>query len=590
MSIHPSLTGRTRLATTGLVMNSLLLVSPAFKKFKRVFSHRNRMVLTFLSVGSLLTAALIYYGLYRFLEYVGRAPMLGDTFGPVLGGLLVSKLLEMLFLTLFFMVLFSSIIAALSSFFLNEELPTLMSSPLPIGMIFRSRMLLMTIESSWMVIVFFMPALYAFATALKASWPAYLIFPLFLLCSVLLPNLAGGFTALSLAAFFPIRQMKKVFQFLSILVLTALIFFLRSLEAEKLLNPNYFKDISQYILSLELPLISYSPSSWLHQASISLFRNNTGEALKQIAPLVALTITGLLLLNLFARKFYRQSWQRSMEAVDNQVLGLEWLRRVLVWPFRWTDPVFRVIANKEITTFVRDPAIFSQIFMMTAIVFVYGYNLSILPLKDIPSLYSGELNDTLVFLNGPFIGFIVASIGMRFVFPSISMEGRAFWAVKSSPVSPRKILFTKLFLYLVPMMILGIILCMVTNSVFKVSHPILMYMSYINVMLITLVITSLAIGVGAVYADFSADSPLKIAGSYGGFIYMLLSGFYIINLLALEVYPMYRLFFNRFYLTRGSSGIVLIALSSILLMACTAIWVYLPFRKGLDTIENYEPE
>jgi len=435
-----------------------------------------------------------------------------------------------------------------------------------------------------------MPALYAFATALKANLLAYLIFPFFMLLAIMIPNLAGGFTALSLAAFFPIRQMKKVFQFLSILVLTGLIFFLRSLEAEKLLNPSYFKDISQYILSLQVPLINYSPSSWLHQASMSLFRNNPVDALRQLAPLAILCLAGLVLLNLFANKFYRPSWQKSMEAVDNQVLGLEWLRRLLVWPFRWADPVFRVIVNKEITNFVRDPAIFSQIFMMVAIIFVYGYNLSILPLKDIPSLYSGELNDTLVFLNGPFIGFIVASIGMRFVFPSISMEGRAFWAVKSSPVSPRKILSTKLLLYLIPMMLLGIVLCMVTNSVFKVSHPILLYMSYFNVILITLVITSLAIGVGAVYADFSADSPLKIAGSYGGFIYMLLSGFYIINLLVIETYPMYRMFFTRFYMTRGHSGMTLVFFSLVLLLFSTAIWVYIPFRKGLDTIENYEPE
>lgn len=571
-------------------MNSFRLISPTLKKFKRVFAHRSRLVLTLISFGSLIITLLIYYGLYRFLEYVGRAPMLGETFGPILGALLVSKLLEMLFLTLFFMVLFSSIIAALSSFYLNEELPTLMASPLPIGMIFRSRLLLMTIESSWMVAVFFLPALYAFATALKADWAAYLLFPFFLLPAIILPNLAGGFTALALAAFFPIRQMKKVFQFLSILVLTGLIFFLRSLEAEKLLNPSYFKDISQYILSLQVPLIDYSPSSWLHQASMSLFRNQTGEAIKQLMPLALLCLAGLTLLNLFAARFYRKSWQRSLEALDNQVLGLEWMRRLLTWPLRWTDPVFRVIANKEITNFVRDPAIFSQIFMMAAIVFVYGYNLSILPLKDIPSLYSGELNDTLVFLNGPFIGFIVASIGMRFVFPSISMEGRAFWAVKSSPVSPRKILFTKLFLYLLPMLALGLTLCLVTNSVFRVSRPLLMYLSYFNVILITLVITSLAIGVGAVYADFSADSPLKIAGSYGGFIYMLLSGFYIVNLLVVEIYPMYRLFFNRFYLTRGSSGLVLISFCLILLFVSTAIWVYIPFRKGLDTIENYEPE
>lgn len=571
-------------------MNSLALVKPAITKLKRVFSVRNRKALYLLSLGAALIAGLIYYGLYRFIEYVGRAPMLGDTFGPILGGLLVSKLLEMLFLTLFFMVLFSSIIAALSSLFLNEELPTLMSSPQPIGLIFRSRLLIMTVESSWMVLVFFLPALLAFATAFKAGLAAYLIFPVFLLFFVFLPNLMGGFTALTLASFFPIRQMRKVFQFLSIIVLTGLIFFLRSLEAEKLLNPSYFKDISQYILSLQVPLINYSPSAWLHKATISLFKNNTSEALYQFLPIVALCIVGLLTLNFLAVRFYRSSWQRSMEAVDNQVLGLEWLRKVIIWPFSLLSPAFRVIATKEITIFLRDPAIFSQIFMMGAIIFVYGYNLSILPLKDIPTLYSGELNDTLVFLNGPFIGFIIASIGMRFVFPSISMEGRAFWAVKSSPVKPQQILFIKLLIYLVPMLILGWALCAVTNSIFKVSHPILMWLSFFNVTLITLVITTMAIAVGAVFADFAADSPLKIAGSYGGFIYMILSGLYIINLLALEAYPMYRFFFSRFYTSRGLSGMTLTILALILLLGCTVMWIYFPFRKGLDTIENYEPE
>ncbi|MDD3148844.1 MAG: hypothetical protein PHD82_16240, partial [Candidatus Riflebacteria bacterium] len=452
------------------------------------------------------------------------------------------------------------------------------------------RLILMTAESSWMVVIFFMPALFAFATALKADWAAYLIFPFFMLFFILLPNLTGAMAALLLAAFFPVRQMKKVFQFLSIIVLTALIFFLRSLEAEKLLNPSYFKDVSQYLLSLQVPLLEYSPSSWLHQASMSLFRNSTFEAVWQFLPLFGLAAAGFILVNIFATKFYRTSWQLSMEAVDNQVLSLEWLRAAIIWPFRFFKADFRVIAAKEITTFMRDPAIFSQIFMMAAIVFVYGYNLSILPLKDIPTLYSGELNDTLVFLNGPFIGFIIASIGMRFVFPSISMEGRAFWAVKSSPVNPKRIMQIKLVVYLVPMILLGLMLCAVTNSVFQVSHQSLLWLSFINVILITLVITSLAIGVGAIYADFSADSPLKIAGSYGGFIYMILSGLYVINLLALEMYPMYRFFHSRFYMVRGHSAVILLAVSAILLLACTAAWIYLPFRKGLETIENYEPE
>lgn len=571
-------------------MNSLQLLIPSAKKLKRVFAHRSQFVFWLLVLGSMLVSGVIYYALYRFLDYVGRAPMLGDTFGPLIGGLLVSKLLEMLLLTLFFMVLFSSIISALSAFFLNEELPVLMASPQSITKIFRSRFIMMTVESSWMVLAFFLPALLAFATALKAKPTAYLVYPIYLAIFVLLPNICGGFFALLLGSFFPIRQMRKIFQFLSIIVLTSLIFFLRSLEAEKLLNPSYFKDVSQYILSLQVPLIGYSPSAWLHKSTISLFRESYAISFQEFLPILGICAFGLFALNLFSRFFYLSSWQKSMEAVENQVLGLEWIRKVIIFPLKFFDNAFRVIATKEITTFLRDPAIFSQIFMMAAIVFVYGYNLSILPLKDIPTLYSGEINDSLVFMNGPFIGFILASIGMRFVYPSISMEGRAFWAVKSSPVRPGKIIFIKLLIYLVPMLLLGAVLCAVTNSIFKVSSPILFWMSFVNVGLISLVVTALAIGVGSVYADFDADSPLKIAGSYGGFIYMILSGLFIINLLSLEAYPMYRFFFQRFVPVSRFSAMFLMGTCAVLLLACTIAWVYVPLRKGLEVIDDYEPE
>ncbi len=571
-------------------MNSIQLLKPAFKKIRRVFSLRSRLILFILTSGSLIVTGVIYYGLYRFLDYVGRAPMLGETFGPLVGGLLVSKLLEMLLLTLFFMVLFSSIISALSAFFLNEELPVLMASPQPVSRIFRSRFLMMSLESSWMVIAFFLPALLAFATAMKANPVAYFIYPFYIGFFLLLPNICGGFFALMLGSFFPIRQMRKVFQFLSIIVLTGMIFFLRSLEAEKLLNPSYFKDVSHYILSLQIPLLEYSPSSWLHKATMTLFRNELSTSFTQILPMILLIAGGLFVLNLFSVKFYRESWQKSMEAVENQVLGLEWIRKALIFPLRFFDKTFRVIATKEITTFLRDPAIFSQIFMMGAIVFVYGYNLSILPLKDIPTLYSGEINDSLVFLNGPFIGFILASIGMRFVYPSISMEGRAFWAVKSSPVRPERILLIKFLIYVIPMFLLGITLCAVTNLIFRVSSPVLFWMSFINVGLISMVVTALAIGVGTVYADFDADSPLKIAGSYGGFIYMISSGLFIINLLSLEAYPMYRFFFQRFVPVSRFSAYYLTIVCVVLLFFCSAAWVYIPFRKGLEVIDNYEPE
>ncbi len=571
-------------------MNTLLLLKPSVKKIRRIFATRNKLFLVTIFVCAALLYAGIYFGMARFLSYVSKAPIIGDAFGAIIGGLIISKLLEMLFMTLFFMLLFSGVISALSILFLDTELQPLMVSPQPVSRIFMSRLLMLTFDSSWMAVIFFFPVFLAFAKTLNAFSLAYICFPISLLFFVLITNIIGAGSSLLIAAFFPIRQMKKIFQFLAIIMLTGLIFFIRSLEAEKLLNPSHFKSVSGYLISLDLPLVRYSPATWMHQTTLNLFYGRFNEALSNFWPILITVVVGLIILWVLAKYFYHYSWQRSCEAMDNQIIGLEWLRKILIKPFKFFAPDVNVIASKEITIFLRDPAVFSQIFMMMAIIVIYAYNLAILPIKDVPTMFTQGLNNALIYLNGPFIGFIVASIGMRFVYPSVSMEGRAFWAVKSSPVSPKRVLLIKVLFYLVPMIILGLILCTVTNAIFTVSTPVLRWLSYFNVLLITIVITSLAIGVGSVNADFNADSPLKIAGSYGGFIYMILSGLYIANLVFLEAYPIYCFNYSRQYYVRGFGSNILFFLSIIVILLASAAWMYLPIRKGLDAIEEYEPE
>ena len=571
-------------------MNTFHLLKPSIKKIGRIFATRNKLFLVCIFICAALLYACIYFGMARFLGYVSKAPIIGDAFGAIIGGLIISKLLEMLFMTLFFMLLFSGVISALSILFLDTELQPLMVSPQPVSRIFMSRLLMLTFDSSWMAVIFFIPVILAFAKTLNAFSLAYICFPIALLFFVLIPNIIGAGSSLLIAAFFPIRQMKKIFQFLAIIMLTGLIFFIRSLEAEKLLNPAHFKSVSGYLISLDLPLVRYSPATWMHQTTLNLFYGRFNEALNNFWPIFITVIVGLAILWVLAKYFYHYSWQRSSEAMDNQIIGLEWLRKILIKPFKMFAPDVNVIASKEVTIFLRDPAVFSQIFMMMAIIVIYAYNLAILPIKDVPTMFTQGLNNALIYLNGPFIGFIVASIGMRFVYPSVSMEGRAFWAVKSSPVSPKRVLVIKVLFYLLPMTILGMILCTVTNAIFTVSTPILRWLSYFNVLLITTVITSLAIGVGSVNADFNADSPLKIAGSYGGFIYMILAGLYIVNLIFLEAYPIYCFNYANNYYVRGYAANILFFLSIVVILLTSAAWVYLPIRKGLDAIEEYEPE
>ena len=65
--------------------------------------------------------------------------------------------------------------------------------------------------------------------------------------------------------------------------------------------------------------------------------------------------------------------------------------------------------------------------------------------------------------------FVLTAVAARFVYPAVSMEGEAFWIVRSSPVKIRTLLWIKFCLYYVPLLILTEILIVVSNILLHVT-------------------------------------------------------------------------------------------------------------------------
>ncbi len=68
-----------------------------------------------------------------------------------------------------------------------------------------------------------------------------------------------------------------------------------------------------------------------------------------------------------------------------------------------------------------------------ALVVVYLYNFSVLPLDQTP-MPSFFLQNLVSFLNLGLAGFILSAVAGRFIFPAVSQEGFSFWIIRSSPV------------------------------------------------------------------------------------------------------------------------------------------------------------
>ena len=154
----------------------------------------------------------------------------------------------------------------------------------------------------------------------------------------------------------------------------------------------------------------------------------------------------------------------------------------------------RAFAVKEIKTFFRDQTQWSQIFLVAALIVIYLYNFSVLPLEK-SSIKIEYLQNLISFLNMGLAAFVLTAVAARFVFPAVSMEGDAFWIVKSSPVSIRTFLWIKFFVYFIPLLLLSEVLIVVTNLLLHVT-PFMMVISVLTTFFMVPGIISMGLGLG----------------------------------------------------------------------------------------------
>jgi ABC-2 type transport system permease protein len=200
----------------------------------------------------------------------------------------------------------------------------------------------------------------------------------------------------------------------------------------------------------------------------------------------------------------------------------------------------KAFAVKEVKTFFRDQTQWSQIFLLVALIVIYLYNVSVLPLSR-SALPVAYLQNLLSFLNMGLVAFVLTAVSARFVFPAVSMEGDAFWIVKSSPVTLRAFLRVKFLVYFLPLLFLSELLTVATNLILDVT-PFMMFLSVATIFFMLPGIVSMALGLGTLHADFHSENPAQSVTSFGGLIYMTVSMGFIAAVIVLEAGPVYRVF------------------------------------------------
>ena len=482
--------------------------------------------------------AAFLYGDFALFRRLFAAMAKVEEASPFLALGLLRNLLALVFLAAFVMLFSSAMTSAIGAFFSDLDLDTFHAAPLSKTRLVVTRWGKTLAQSATMIYIFIAPMFVAFAQRYHTPVRLY---PVALVNLALLLSISvtiGALVIVVLVRYFPIRRVSQIVATIAILVLTVAVVAFRMSRPERLFASINTDDVTRVLRSVELPSLDRYPGTALADLMVAMAE---GRPAAVLPPRIAVTALALFVVFVFvARRIYFAAFVRARESMAPAALGATGLTRtadLLLAPF--SAPT-RAMIGKEVRMLTRDVAQWSQLFLMMALLFLYLYNIRMLPL-------GGDARATIVaYANLGMAGFVVAAICLRFAYPAISSEGKAFWMLQSAPVSYRRLLIVKVLLYGAPLTILSLLLTVFADVLLD-ANGVVWTFTLFGASMLGVTLVSMGVGLGALSPDFAAENPLQVGLSLGGFAYMAAALAYVGGIMVLMAKPVTRYFFSRFF-------------------------------------------
>jgi ABC-2 type transport system permease protein len=478
---------------------------------------------------------------------------------------LLRNLLALVFLVATVILFSSSLTAAIGAFFTDLDLDIYHSAPRAKLRIAVARWLKTLAQAATVVFLFLIPLVIAFAQQYGKPWTFSLLVLLNLALLLTIPVSLASLTILLLVRWFPVRRVHQIVATLAVLVLTLVVIAFRMSRPERFFSEVSTDNVAAVLRTIELPSMSVYPSTAI---AVMMTRADAAPIAPRIAVLAAVLFAVFVVI---ARFSYFIAFVRARESMAPMAIGATPAMHLFDRIFARADPPLRAMLGKEVRTIGRDVAQWSQVFLMAALLFIYLYNIRMLPL-------GGDARAAFVaYANLGMAGFVIAAICLRFAYPSVSAEGKAFWILQTAPVSYRHFLRVKVAVYAAPLTLLALLLTAFANVLLDAS-AIVWTFTLIGASLIAVTLVSLGVGLGALTPQFNIENPLQVGLSLGGFAYMAVSMAYVAAMMVLMARPVMRYFLAYVLQIAGPASTVGFVLPIVIALTLSVALSVIPIR------------
>ncbi len=464
-----------------------------------------RLAVTALLIG------LIWAGLYGLFQLVFH--QLERT--PLEATVAIPLVFNFFFLAMLALLTFSNAIIVHGLLFNRHESPFLLTLPLAPLDVVTLKYLESLVLSSWSVLLLGLPLMFAMAETTDAP-ASRMLFLAFFLAFIPIPGSLGLLAAWAVARFFPRRAARTLTIIGAILILALIVVGLRSIRLGE--------EAMEYWLRTFLSRMSFVqsamlPNHWVASGIDHAMHANFSGAFSYLG----VTLANAFFLSWVAVRVVSRNF---VTAYDRLSAGRGGTGRPAApasggpagWLFFYLPTRLRLVAAKDLRTFLRDPAQWSQLTILFGLLVLYLTNM---PTLRVQLSASGWLL-IIPFLNLCAVSLILATFTCRFVFPLMSLEGQKLWLMGVLPMDRGGLLLAK-FAFAMTVTLAVAMSAMCVGAVLLGLDWVWTTIHLIVTVGVCFGLCGFSVGIGSRMPMFNQTNPARIANGLGGTVNLLAS-------------------------------------------------------------------
>jgi len=496
-----------------------VLLSARGRSIKNVLTHLHKE--SWLKIAVVTTLGLVFWiGLFLLFNNMFR--FVNDHVGSFRVAL-IQYVLSLFFMALMFMLVFSNAVISFTSLFKAPETAFLFTLPLRHDTIYLYKLIESLVFSSWAIIAIGAPMMVSYGMQNHVPWFFYPVVIGFMLPFILLPAALGSLLGLVLTRIVP-RKRTLVLGILifALLILSGyIVVAILNVQHGRILGDVQDASVKSVLSQLNFTRHPMTPNYWISEGILAVaegrpdWLRTAGIYFAAIGSSALMALAaGWFLAGLLYEKTYSIA---SGSSFVRRVTGKTFIENVLE-PLKMRHPQLVILLVKDIKSFLRDPAQWSQVLIFFGILTLYIGNLRNFNYPLERAFYQNLIS----FLNLGATCMTLATLTSRFIFPLISLEGTRFWVLGLVPIQRRDVVISKFLFALTGALLLTISLVLLSNYILR-AQPQVFWIQLFTAAMISIGLSGLTVGMGAIFPSFNERNPSKIVSGFGGTLTLILS-------------------------------------------------------------------